>query len=76
MTEIKSLTLSPAAAAKILNEEGFPISAEKIRFGLQQGVYPFGDAVKMASEYSYAVYSALLTRWIAERTGAHEMSES
>lgn len=70
MIKPESLTLSPASAAEVLKKAGLPISAEKIRFGLRQRVYSFGDAVEMCSgEYSYAVYAVLLEQWIKERTG-------
>lgn len=32
-------------ACKILAEYGYSITPQKLRLGLTQGVYPFGDAI-------------------------------
>lgn len=59
--------ISTQEASKILKANGFDITKEKLQAGLRQRVYPFGDAVEF-SEWSYAVYTVLLYRWIAERS--------
>lgn len=64
-----SKMISTRTASKILKANGFDISENKLNAGLRQRVYPFGDAVEL-TEWSYAVYSVLLERWIAERSGS------
>lgn len=66
-----SKMISTRTASKILKANGFDISENKLNAGLRQRVYPFGDAVEL-TEWSYAVYSVLLERWIAERSGGTE----
>ena len=39
-------TISPQEAVEILRENGMQIGVEVLRLGLQQGVFPFGKAVK------------------------------
>ena len=39
-------TISPQEAVEILRENGMQIGIEALRLGLQQGVFPFGKAVK------------------------------
>jgi hypothetical protein len=61
--------LKPKEAVQVLRAHGMTITEVKLDMGLQQGVFPFGDAVKMpGGEWSYAIYSALLDHWIAERS--------
>lgn len=61
---MKILTIQQAC--KVLKEHGFSVSPAHLGAGLQQGVYPFGVAIKM-SEWVYEIYSTLLMKWIAER---------
>ena len=58
--------LSVAETCRILNEHGMSITPERLRAGLQQGVYPFGVAIKL-KEYCYEIYSNLLYKWVQER---------
>jgi hypothetical protein len=60
-------TITPAEAAERLRAVGVSTSAERIRAGLIQGVYPFGEAVKMEKGYSFAIYSRLFEEWVKER---------
>ena len=53
-------------ACRILGEHGMSTTPNKIGLGLQQGVYPFGVAIKM-TEWSYEIYENLLMKWIKER---------
>lgn len=64
--EMKIRVLTIAEACQVLAEYGMSISPERMRFGLQQNVFPFGDAVKM-QKWEYAVYEKKLLEWIAER---------
>lgn len=68
MTMIRTLT--PAAAAQYLRERGMSTSAETLRAGIQQGVFPFGTCVEMPSgSATYTIYQRLLDQWIEERAG-------
>ena len=55
-------------AAKILREHGFQISDADLRAGLDQKIYPFGDAVVVTSRPVYHIYEPLLRQWISERS--------
>lgn len=63
-------TLTVKNACKLLSEYGMDITPERLRFGLQQGVFPFGDAVKMAHDWSFCIYERKLREWIEERANA------
>lgn len=65
MKMIKILTISQAC--RILKEHGFEVSPNHLGVGLQQGVYPFGVAIKM-TEWVYEIYDVLLHKWIDERS--------
>lgn len=67
---IKVITVK--RACEILAEAGMSITPVKMNMGLRQRVYPFGDAVEMSSEWSYAVYEHLLRKWIVERSEINE----
>lgn len=61
--------IKPKETVKILKARGFSITEVKLGMGLRQGVFPFGDAVKMpGGEWSYTIYTPLLEKWIAERS--------
>lgn len=55
-------------AAKILREHGMQISDGDLRAGIEQRVYPFGDAVTVTSKPVFHIYLPLLMQWIAERS--------
>lgn len=56
-------------AAEILAANGYKITVVRLEMGLRQRVFPFGEAIQMESgQWVYAVYSALLDKWIAERS--------
>lgn len=42
--------LSVATVARLMN-----VSEQFIRMGLQKGIFPFGYAVKMSSQYTYFI---------------------
>ena len=55
-------------AAEILKEHGYSsANAVKVKMGLEQGVFPFGQAIHMQSKTVYDIYENLLLRWIKER---------
>jgi len=59
--------LSLNQTCEILKAHGMKAYPEKIGAGLQQGVYPFGVAIKM-KEWTYDIYKPLLEKWIKERS--------
>lgn len=60
-------TIKPKEAVEILREHGLTISEPKLDAGLRQGVFPFGEAIKL-DKYVYTIYPTLLYKWIAERS--------
>ena len=60
--------LKPKTACEILHRHGYDITPVKLGYGLQQGVFPFGLAIKCAKEWDYVLYRKLLMDWIAERS--------
>jgi hypothetical protein len=62
------ITMTPDEASRHLKQNGFNLSAQHIRYGLQQNVYPFGDAVRMKKQTEYSIYKRLLDEWIKLRT--------
>lgn len=56
-------------ATQILREHGFKISEADLRAGIEQKIYPFGDAVIVTSQPVFHIYQPLLMRWIDERAG-------
>lgn len=56
-------------AAEILAANGYKITVVRLEMGLRQKLFPFGEAVEMESgQHTYAIYNALLQKWIAERS--------
>ncbi len=60
-------TMNAAQAAAVLRGMGMNTSPEKIRNGIQQGVYPFGDAVVMEKQTICTIYRKQLMDWARER---------
>ncbi len=60
-------TMNAEQATEVLRKEGMRISPGKIRLGVEQGVYPFGDCVRMEKSSECTIYTSLLRKWIAER---------
>lgn len=60
--------IKPEEAAEILKKHGYKSATPvKIRQGLIQGVFPFGNAIQMSSNVVYDIYYELLMKWIKER---------
>ena len=51
--------IAPAEAARRLE-----VSPQFVRLGLQQGVLPFGTAVKMSTKWSYCIPEAALEHYM------------
>lgn len=61
-------TLSVEETTEILREKGgLKISPATVRKGIEQGVFPFGDAIKSGSGTKYTVYKTLFDKWYSER---------
>ena len=60
--------IKPEQASEILKAHGYKSATPiKIRQGLIQGLFPFGQAIQMSSNTVYDIYLELLMKWIAER---------
>lgn len=60
-------TMTVEEATENLRARGVKTSPNKIRNGLKQGVYPFGDVVMMDKAPSFTIYKRLFDMWVAER---------
>lgn len=60
-------TMTVEEATQDLRARGMKISPSKIRNGLKQGVYPFGDVVIVDKAPSFTIYKRLFDMWVAER---------
>jgi hypothetical protein len=61
--------LTAQEATEILRSEGLKISADTIRNGIQQGVFPFGDCVTEDGKVRWCyIYRPKLEAWIADKT--------
>lgn len=70
INDIKNLQikiLSTKQACDILKRCGLHTDPQKLGLGLQQGVYPFGIAIK-DKHWTYEIYENLLIKWIKERS--------
>lgn len=66
--EHKIAVMNTRQAADYLRNRGLGTSPETIRKGIEQGVFPFGDAIKTERSTVYYIYRKLLDKWIQERT--------
>ena len=69
--ELASGVLTVAEAATRLRDKGMKVSADTIRLGLQQRVFPFGDCIRTGDDNTRCyVYEKLLNQWIQTRFDA------
>lgn len=62
-------TLPVSEAAEMIREAGIELTAEEIKLGLQQRVYPFGDCIMLdTGEPIFYIYKKLLLQWITDRS--------
>ena len=62
-------TLTVAEATERLRAQGLHISAETLRRGLEQGVYPFGEHIQGRTGGNvYYIYERLFEDWVQART--------
>ena len=59
-------TMSVEEAVDIMRQSGIKSSPEKVKLGIQQGVYTWGDCIQMNAP-SCTVYSKLFFKWLEER---------
>lgn len=60
-------TLTPAEATEILRGYGMKMSPDTLRYGIEQGVYPFGVCIQCGRQPAYQIFTKLLDDWIKER---------
>jgi len=66
MTNIIVKTMTPVEAADIMRQAGIRTSQERVRAGIKQGVYKWGECIMMDGP-NYTVYSKLFFAWLNER---------
>ena len=59
-------TIPVAEAVKEMRAAGIHVTEDKVRVGIEQGVYPWGDCIRMRSP-EYTVYYKLFSQWLRER---------
>lgn len=66
MKEIQTIT--PAEATERMRALGIKISPEVIRAGLEQGVFPFGFAIRTGDGTArYIIFEKLFNEWVEAR---------
>lgn len=60
-------TMTVAEAAEWLRARGMRITPECLRYGIEQGVFPFGTYVQMEKGIRCFVYTQMLENWAAAR---------
>lgn len=58
-------TMTPEEVCDELREYGVKTSPEKIRAGIEQGVYPFGVVIHLVSP-CYEIYRIKFNQWLRE----------
>lgn len=67
-------TMTVADAVKVMREAGIKTSPDRVMTGIEQGVYPWGDCIKMRSP-EYTVYCKMFEQWLKERGETIEPDE-
>lgn len=62
---MKMPTMTPEEVCEELRTLGVKTSPEKIRAGIDQGVYPFGVVIHLASP-CYEIYRVKFNQWVRE----------
>lgn len=69
--EVKTPVVTLKQTMDILRAEGYEISPGKLKAGICQGVYPFGEIIDsmegLTKEDIYTVYTVQLRKWLDER---------
>ena len=69
---MKIETMNVQEATDWLRAHGMSTSPETLRFGIQQGVFPFGIHIDRNGNPTYFVFRTQLERWAEERSGKNE----
>lgn len=67
-------TMTVADAVKVMREAGIKTGPDRVMAGIEQGVYPWGDCIKMRSP-EYTVYCKMFEQWLKERGETVEPDE-
>ena len=67
-------TMTVADAVKAMREAGIKTGPDRVMAGIEQGVYPWGDCIKMRSP-EYTVYRKMFEQWLKERGETVEPDE-
>lgn len=59
-------TYSVEETVDLMRQAGIRMSPEKLKLGIQQGVYPFGECVMMNAPQC-VIYAKLFWKWMEER---------
>lgn len=62
---VKTMTINEAA--DIMRQAGIRGSAERVKLGIQQGVYKWGDCIRMENSPQCVVYAKPFFEWLKER---------
>lgn len=69
--QVQTPTITMVKTMDILREEGYEISPDKLKAGICQGVYPWGDVISRTEGLNkndiYVVYTMLLKKWLEKR---------
>ena len=68
--KMKVFNVPVQVAAKLMNK-----NVEFLYMGLQQGIFPFGYAVKTSSRYSYFISSVKFEEYTGIKVNEHENFE-
>lgn len=66
--------MTVADAVKVMRDAGIKSSPDRVMAGIEQGVYPWGDCIKLRSP-EYTVYRKMFEQWMKERGETVEPDE-
>ena len=61
--------INPAQATEVLRAQGWKISPEMVRMGVQQGQFPWGTCIMKGGTPRTFVYVQPMMRWIQSQKG-------
>ncbi len=60
-------TMTVLETVRDLRSHGFSIGVPKLKAGIEQGAFPFGDMICM-EHHEYIIYRALYQQWLKEHS--------
>ena len=66
--------MTVADTVKVMRDAGIKSSPDRVMAGIEQGVYPWGDCIKLRSP-EYTVYRKVFEQWMKERGETVESDE-